>query len=100
VGSIQVTADQVTQWLSDIQNNANDITAIARQYMTVQEEIAGAGWIGDAQTASHITGARIEQDIAQLTTAVHNLVDTANRDLLNKAHVEQDGRHAMNALHS
>lgn len=98
MASIQVTADLVTQWLSDIQNNSNEIQAIARRYMAGQEEISGAGWIGEAQDASFMSGGRIEFDINQLTTAVHNLVDTANRDLVNKAQVEQDGRHAMNAL--
>jgi hypothetical protein len=99
VASIQVTEDLVHQWLADIQHNANDIKAIARRYMAGQEEISGAGWIGDAQNASFISGGRIEEDIRQLTIAVDNLVDTAIRDLMNKAQVEQDGRNAMNALH-
>jgi uncharacterized protein YukE len=95
---IQISAPEVYRITGRIQANTDHIYTIGQQYIASQEEVQGAGWIGDAQDASYITGGRIQHDLNQMTVAINNLVDTVHKDVQVKGQVDQDGRQQLAAL--
>jgi uncharacterized protein YukE len=94
-----VSVEAVSAMIQKAQSLLAEAQALGSQYVAHSHDIAGSGWVGDANMTSTMVSEHVNSDLVRMVTATNDLMDQLNNFQHQAIAQEADARHALQSVH-
>jgi uncharacterized protein YukE len=94
-----VSVEAVSAMIQKAQNLLAEAQALGQQYVAHSHDIAGSGWVGDANMTSTMVSEHVNADLVRMVTATNDLMDQLNAFQHSASAQEADARNALQSVH-